>query len=105
MNILTPEELHRRLEKGEKFSLLDVRDEWEHALVHLDGDLHIPLGSLPARWGELDSGERWVVYCHHGYRSARACQYLQSMGIAEVYNLEGGIDRWSRTVEPSLSTY
>ncbi len=105
MKFITPEQLHMRLQEGESYALLDVREQWEHELVHLEGSHHIPLGSLPSRWTELNADARWVVYCHHGYRSARACQYLHAMGLAEVYNLEGGIDRWSQTIEPSMPTY
>lgn len=75
--------------------VLDVReiDEWESG--HIDGAIHIPLGDLPSRVGELDSAARTLVVCHVGGRSARATAWLQAQGH-DVVNLDGGMEAWEQ---------
>ena len=83
--------------------LLDVREPWEIELVTLPGAVHIPLGELEQRWGELPAGPI-TVYCHHGVRSAAGRDILLAHGIAATH-LEGGIDAWARDRDPSLARY
>lgn len=85
--------------------LLDVRETWEAEIAALPGSVLIPLGELDDRVGELDSEASVVVYCHLGVRSQRAAQQLASSGFADVRNLAGGIDAWSRTVDPAVVRY
>lgn len=85
--------------------LLDVREEWEHALARIEGATLIPLPTLPSRLGELDPRRDIVVYCHHGQRSALAQQLLQAAGFHSVRNLTGGIDAWSQVVEQGRGRY
>lgn len=85
--------------------LLDVRDTWEAEIAALPGSVLIPLGELDDRAGELDPEASVVVYCHLGVRSQRAAQRLASNGFADVRNLAGGIDAWSRTVDPAVARY
>ncbi|MEV1129079.1 ThiF family adenylyltransferase [Agromyces sp. NPDC049794] len=85
--------------------LLDVRETWEAEIVALPGSVLIPLGELDDRVGELDPEASVVVYCHLGVRSQRAAQQLASSGFADVRNLAGGIDAWSRTVDPAVVRY
>ena len=92
------------LERGEDVVLLDVREPEEYAFVHLDATL-IPLGQLAVRHGELDRSREIVVYCHHGIRSRHAVELLKRAGFPRVRNLEGGIDAWSRLVDPGLPRY
>ncbi|MEO5928939.1 MAG: rhodanese-like domain-containing protein [Candidatus Kapaibacterium sp.] len=76
--------------------LLDVREPWEFALASLDGSTLIPLGQLADRAeDELPMGTPIVAYCHHGIRSINACAVLASLGYGELFNLSGGIDRYS----------
>lgn len=89
----------------EKPVLLDVREPHEVALVALPEARVIPLGELGARIGELDPTEPVVVYCHLGVRSETALALLESAGFASARHLTGGIDAWSRTVDPSLPRY
>lgn len=79
--------------------VLDVREDHEWAAGHIDGAIHIPLGDLPARVGELDPVARTVVVCHVGGRSARATQWLQAQGHDAV-NLAGGMDAWQDAGRP-----
>jgi adenylyltransferase/sulfurtransferase len=93
--------------RGEDFLLLDVRnpDEWRRA--HIEGAKLVPLGELEARVAELsDWKERRVIaHCHHGARSARACELLAAAGFSDLTNLVGGIDAWSLTVDPAVPRY
>lgn len=81
----------RALEADQAASLncLDVRRDDEVAKGIMPGAVHIPLHELAARYGELDAGVAWVVYCHKGGRSANACAFLAEQGY-DVTNLEGG---------------
>ena len=105
--VVQPSEVAARLAKGEALRLLDVREPHEHAFVALPGSTLIPLGGLPARIQDIDGWEdmEFVVYCHHGVRSAHAVAWLRSQGFTAARNLSGGIDRWSREVDPSLARY
>jgi adenylyltransferase/sulfurtransferase len=85
--------------------LLDVREAPEVSFVSLPGAVHIPIGELPARIGELDPATPLVVYCHHGVRSSRALGLLQRAGFARVRHLTGGIDAYVVQVDPSLPRY
>jgi adenylyltransferase/sulfurtransferase len=65
----------------------------------------VPLNSLPDALDTLDRSEEMVVYCHHGLRSAAAVDWLREQGFDRARNLVGGIDRWSREVDPSMRRY
>jgi rhodanese-related sulfurtransferase len=101
---ISPLELKARLEARPAPDLLDVREDWEHALVTLPGARLIPIDELTGRLGELDPGREVVVYCHHGLRSAAAVAWLRRQQIPAV-NLAGGIDAWALEVEPGLPRY
>jgi rhodanese-related sulfurtransferase len=98
-------ELKRRLDRGEAIVLLDVREPEEIAIAPFPGALHVPIGDIPARLGELDPDAEWVVVCHHGIRSAQVAMYLARMDFERVSNLSGGIDAWSLTADPSIPRY
>ncbi|MFP2931447.1 rhodanese-like domain-containing protein [Pyxidicoccus sp. 3LG] len=87
-------------------ALLDVRFPDEHAWVALPGSVLIPLPELDERADELEAlrGRPVVVYCHHGVRSLDGAAYLMSRGL-EAVSLRGGIDLYSRQVDPPLPRY
>jgi adenylyltransferase/sulfurtransferase len=89
-------------EKG--ITLIDVRETWEAEIASLPGALLIPLGTLPDVMGSLDPAERFVVYCHHGIRSQTALEQLLAAGL-DARHLEGGIDAWAKTVDPTMARY
>jgi len=95
----------RRLAAGERLELVDVRTAREREIAVLPGGRWIPLGELAQRWQELPADRPLVVYCHAGGRSARATELLRRAGLARVYNLAGGIDAWSRQVDPAVPRY
>lgn len=101
---VTPEQLHAELQAGHKVQLVDVREPEEFAIAQIGGVL-IPLGDLPHRYTELDPELPTATLCHHGVRSARAAQFLCSMGFSKVRNISGGIDRWSALVDTSVPRY
>jgi sulfur-carrier protein adenylyltransferase/sulfurtransferase len=94
---LSPETLRAELMASQPPSLLDVREPWEWQQGHLPDAVLIPLNELERRWGELDTGADWVVYCKSGGRSARACALLSLQGFARVRNLAGGMDAWQQS--------
>lgn len=85
--------------------LLDVREPDEFAIAALPGARLIPLGDLPARLDELDRDAPVIVYCHHGVRSERALGMLTTAGFRDARHLTGGIDAWSRKVDPGVPRY
>ena len=104
MRELTPEAA-AALRNHSDVQFLDVREPWEHELCHIAGDLHIPMGQIPTRWGEIPQDRPLVVVCHHGMRSRQVAEFLLSRGFADVANLNGGIDAWARTVDTALELY
>jgi adenylyltransferase/sulfurtransferase len=102
---VTAPELRRRLERGDDLALIDVREPHEVEIARLPGAEVIPLGSLPERMGELDSSRDLVLFCHHGVRSMRALETLHRAGFRKLRSLQGGIDAWSREVDPAVPRY
>jgi rhodanese-related sulfurtransferase len=102
---LEPEALKAQLEGDEPPVLLDVREAEEWAFCHLEGAMWIPLAELERRAGEIPAGRPVVCMCHHGGRSAAAQRFLEKSGFPRVYNLTGGIDGWSRRVDPGVPRY
>jgi adenylyltransferase/sulfurtransferase len=105
MNI-TPPELKARLDKKEKFRLIDVREADEWALNRIPQGELIPLSEFQKRAPEeLATDEDIVLYCHHGMRSGRAQGWLKAQGYTNVLNLTGGIDAWATQVDPAVPRY
>ena len=96
--------LKAMLEAGETFELVDVRTEDERAIARIEGSR-----LLDKEYGYhimgLDRETTLVFYCHHGIRSQAAAEYCIEKGFSKVYNIAGGIDAWSLTVEPSVPRY
>jgi molybdopterin/thiamine biosynthesis adenylyltransferase/rhodanese-related sulfurtransferase len=98
------EELKRRLDAGEDFFVLDVREPHEYQICNIHGHL-IPLGDLPKRVHELDPSREIVAHCRSGVRSAKAVSFLQQAGFKKVHNLAGGILAWADRVDPKMAKY
>lgn len=109
MRQLTATDAKARLDAEPGWLLLDVREpvEFEHAAIHVPGatTLHIPMGEIPRRLGELPSAQPILCICHHGMRSAQVVAFLERAGCDPVYNLAGGIDAWSLRVDTSVPRY
>ena len=102
---LRPLELKEFIDTEEDIHLIDVREEWEHHIAKLENSELIPLGLFNKHALGLSNTKKIVIYCHHGIRSYEACEYLQQIGFTEVYNLEGGIDAWSKEVDNKVVLY
>jgi adenylyltransferase/sulfurtransferase len=100
-----PNELKQMIDSDRDFILLDVREEWEYQLVHIEGAVSIPLGELPRRSRELSPVDEIIVYCHHGMRSLDAAYLLQQLGFKSVLSVVGGIDKWASEVDRNLQRY
>ncbi len=86
--------------------LLDVREPWEVAAAHISGSLFMPMGDVPSRaYAELDPDAHIVVVCHHGQRSLSVAMWLRKEGFERAQSLAGGIEEWSRTIDPSVPRY
>src|SRR6266404_1542997 len=98
-------ELKQKLDARESFQLVDVREPFEHELANIDGAQLIPLGELSDRLNELDRNCLTIVHCHSGMRSAQAVRLLREAGFPNVFNLEGGIAKWSDEIDSNVAKY
>ena len=85
--------------------LLDVREPWELEIAALPGATAIPMADIPSRLQDLDPDRPTVVLCHHGARSLNVTLWLRKQGFDHVQSLAGGIDHWSRAIEPAIARY
>ena len=102
---LTPAELAARIGRGDDFDLIDVREPHEWEIARLPQARLIPLATVPESLGTLDSAREIVVYCKGGTRSAKAAKQLHTAGFRKVWNLTGGITRWSDDVDGKVPKY
>ncbi len=106
---VTPAEVAAALrERPAEILLVDCRSAKETRKAAIAGALHVPRADLAARLAELDAAEeerRLVVYCHHGISSLSYVQLLREAGLENVASMAGGIDRWSREIDPSVPRY
>ena len=89
--------------------LLDVREPWEVQTAQVPaGDfdlLAMPMNTIPARTFELPKDRPIACLCHHGGRSQRVAMFLEQQGYTDVANIAGGIDAWSRELDPGVPRY
>jgi sulfur-carrier protein adenylyltransferase/sulfurtransferase len=102
---LTVEELKAKLDRGDDFVLVDVREPHEVAICSIPGSLPIPLGKLPESLSRLSTADEIVVHCKMGGRSAKAVKLLLDSGFRKVRNLTGGIDRWAEKIDTTVPRY
>jgi len=98
-------ELEAKRARRDDFDLIDVREPQEWEIARIEGAVLIPLRSLPERMSELDSSREIVLHCHTGVRSMRALELLHQAGFRKLKNLAGGIDAWSRSIDPGVPRY
>jgi rhodanese-related sulfurtransferase len=103
---ITPEAFARQRQQPDAPLLLDVREPWEFQTASLPNSLLMPMGEVPSRaHPELDPDAPIVVMCHHGARSLNVALWLRDQGFANAQSLAGGIDAWSRTIDPNIPRY
>jgi rhodanese-related sulfurtransferase len=103
---ISPEELKSALMK-QAVVLLDCREPDEHALCRIEGARLLPLATWASAYpGQFPAADTpLVVYCHHGFRSLQATRFLRQHGHVLARSLAGGIDAWSRAIDPAVPLY
>jgi rhodanese-related sulfurtransferase len=103
---ISVEEVKARLDAGDNFTLVDVREPWEIETARIEGAKLIPMGDVPSRaHQELDPEEHIVVVCHRGVRAMNVTGWLRQQGFEKAQSMRGGIDAWSRTVDQKVPVY
>jgi rhodanese-related sulfurtransferase len=105
MKDITPKQLKSRLDAGEAIDIIDVREDWEVAQGMLANAIHIPMDNIPDAVDQISREKPVVVMCHTGRRSEQVALWMDTEGFDNVLNLVGGIDQWSREIDPSLPRY
>jgi adenylyltransferase/sulfurtransferase len=100
--VISPAELSERLRRGDPLLVLDVREEYEWSVSHLEQAEHVPMARLREAISTLPPDREIVVYCRSGARSANAAAMLRNAGFARVRNLTGGLAAWSREIDRSM---
>lgn len=105
---ISPVEVKAWLDSDNKNSpfLLDVREPSEHETAKVEGFTLIPMHSVPNNLSSIPDNQPIICMCHHGGRSMKVAQFLREQySDREIYNLTGGIDAWSLTIDPSITRY
>ncbi len=103
--VIDPVEVKQKLDRGEDFTLIDVREPHEYQIARIPGARLIPLGELPKHLNELDPDAEIVAHCKTGGRSQKAVDLLKQNGFKNVRNMTGGITAWSDKVDPTVPKY
>jgi rhodanese-related sulfurtransferase len=103
---ITVAELAERRKNAAALVLLDVREPWEQEEALIEGSRLMPMADVPSRaHQELDPDSDIIAICHHGTRSMSVTMWLRDQGFEKVQSLRGGIDAWSREVDPKVPRY
>jgi len=103
---ITIDQLKAALASPQPPLLLDVREQWEYETAHIEGSTLIPMNEIPARaHQELDDEANILVLCHHGARSLSVAAWLRQQGFDKAQSVSGGIDAWSRSIDPTVPRY
>src|ERR1700688_129101 len=102
----TPEEVNSKLDHGDGFTLLHVREPWEFETAQMAATKLVPMRDTPSRaHHELHPEGHIVVVCHHGVRSMNVTAWLRQQGFEKAQSMRGGIDAWSRNVDSKVALY
>lgn len=104
-NSARPAEIKQRLDAGEPLRFIDVREHDEYQTARVAAAQLLPMSEFQSWWQDLPRDQELVIMCHHGSRSAQVCMALSRAGFEHLTNLEGGIDAWSRDVDPAVPRY
>ena len=100
--------MKRRLDAGERLTLIDVREPVEFQAARIAGAELIPMRTVPAQLQRLEAAaddSTLVIFCHHGVRSLNVVNWLREQGVASCQSMVGGIDRWSLEIDPAIPRY
>src|SRR5262245_18622801 len=98
-------ELKEKLDRGDAFVWISVREPHEYRIASIPGAKLIPLGQFPAHAGEFQPNDEIVIHCKSGMRSGKACAFLRERGFTNVRNVVGGILAWSDKIDPTVPKY
>jgi molybdopterin/thiamine biosynthesis adenylyltransferase/rhodanese-related sulfurtransferase/molybdopterin converting factor small subunit len=101
---IDPSDVKAKIDRGDNFALIDVREPHEYQICSIPAAKLIPLGQLPQRLNELDRDIEIVAHCKSGMRSAKAVDLLKKAGF-RARNMKGGILAWSDRVDPTVPKY
>jgi len=104
MKEISVQELKEKIDNGEDFQLIDVREEFEYETSNLGG-LLIPLAGILIETEKIAKDKPVIVQCRSGKRSAVAIMQLESLGFTNLYNLQGGILAWAEEIDPTMNVY
>jgi rhodanese-related sulfurtransferase len=103
---ISVDQLKQQLASPNPPLLLDVREQWEFDTASIPGSKLMPMGDIPGRaHQELDDEQHIAVLCHHGARSLNVTMWLRQQGFEKAQSVAGGIDAWSRAIDPTVPTY
>lgn len=103
---VTAAEVKRRLDAGEVLNLIDVREPDEYQVCRIDGATLIPMRQISQQFERLEETTApLIVFCHHGVRSLNVVEWLREQGLSDCQSMAGGIDAWSREVDPAVARY
>jgi adenylyltransferase/sulfurtransferase len=102
---IDPVDVKKKIDRGDKFILIDVREPHEYQINRIPTSRLIPLGTLPKALPELDPNAEYVMQCKSGARSGKATDFLRQAGFKNVRNMKGGILAWSDKVDPTVPKY
>jgi len=104
MKEISVQELKEKMDNGEDFQLIDVREDFEYETSNIGG-LLIPLGGILIETDKIEKDKPVVVMCRSGKRSAAAIMQLEAQGFTNLSNLQGGILAWAAEIDPTISVY
>lgn len=104
MEEITVKELKQKMDKGEDFQLIDVREPFEYEMSNLGGE-NIPLAGVMIESDRIATDKPVIMVCRSGRRSAVAIMQLEQLGFTDLYNLEGGMLAWAEEIEPGMQVY
>ncbi len=102
---ISARDLAKRIAAGDPLSIVDVREPFEWQIAKIPGARLIPMRDIMSHADELRGAQETILYCHGGVRSLRVARDLAAVGLRGLVNLEGGIDAWSRDVDPTVPRY
>lgn len=102
---ISAKELNELINSAEKIQIIDVREQFEWNICHIEGALNIPMNLIIESTNKISKDITTVIICHHGTRSMNVIHYLESKGYKNLINLDGGIHAWSTDVDKTMSTY
>lgn len=104
MKELSVHQLKEKMDANEDIQLIDVREPYEVDIATIGGE-NIPMGQVSTEIDKINKKKQVIVYCRSGGRSGNVVQWLNTQGLDNIYNLQGGILAWADEIDPSLTKY